>query len=61
MAQPVEELLRARNVHPTNAELATLTARWAGLQAQRGTLEGIELGPADIALRTIPGGDHLER
>lgn len=59
MAQPVEELLRARNIHPTDTELAALTARWEGLQRQRGTLGGIALGPADIALRHIPGGDHL--
>lgn len=61
MTQSVEDLLRTRDIHPTDAELATLNARWAGLQKQRGTLEGINLGPADIALRTIPGGDHLER
>lgn len=60
MAQPVEELLRAKNVHPTDDELAALQARWDGLRRQRGELEGIDLGPADIALRHIPGGDHLE-
>lgn len=60
MTQLVKELLRSKNIHPTEKELAALTARWGSLQQQRGDLEGITLGPADIALRHIPGGDHLE-
>lgn len=60
MAQLVEELLRSKNIHPTESELVALTARWNDLQQQRGSLKGINLGPADIALSHIPGGDHLE-
>lgn len=57
----VEEQLRSRNIHPTDAELATLNAQWANLVRQRGKLDGIALADADIALRCIPGGDHVEQ
>lgn len=60
MAQLVEELLRSRNIHPSEQELSALITRWQNMQRQRGDLEGIHLGEADIALRNIPGGDHLE-
>lgn len=60
MSQLIRDLLADRNIHPSDTELAGLAARWQGLQRQRGSLEGIALGEADIALRTIPGGDHLE-
>lgn len=57
----VEEQLRSRNIHPTDAELATLNAQWANLVRQRGELHGIALADADIALRCIPGGNHVEQ
>lgn len=60
MTQLVEEILRSRNIHPSEQELTALTRRWQGMQRQRGDLEGIRLGDADIALRSIPGGDHVE-
>lgn len=61
MSRYVEEVLRSKNIHPTDPELESLAAKWQALQRQRGTLAGITLADADIALRCIPGGDHVEQ
>ncbi|MGP6175316.1 hypothetical protein [Corynebacterium sp. A21] len=56
----VKELLNSKNIHPSAEELKVLSARWEMLQRQRGDLAGINLADADIALKNIAGGDHLE-
>lgn len=61
MSRYVEEVLRSKNIHPTDPELESLAAKWQALQRQRGTLASIALDDADIALRCIPGGDHVEQ
>lgn len=59
MAQSVKDALASRGVHPTEEHLTKISAKWAEIEARKGTLEGAHLDDADIALRSIPGGDHI--
>lgn len=59
MVQSVQDALAARGVHPTEEHLTKLEAKWAEIVARKGALEGAHLADADIALRNIPGGDHV--
>lgn len=56
----IKELLENKGIKPREEHLEILETRWNGLAELRGDLEGINKDDADIALRNIPGGDHVE-
>lgn len=58
MSISVKDILAARGIHPTDEHLMKIEAKWADIQALKGSLEHANLDDADIALRNIPGGDH---
>lgn len=59
MAPSVYDTLAAKGIHPSDDHLTRLEEKFAEIQARKGTLEGIAVNDADIALRNIPGGDHV--
>lgn len=60
MSLSIKELLENKGIKPREEDLEILETRWKGLAELRGDLEGINKDDADIALRNIPGGDHVE-
>lgn len=60
LALSVKEILENKGIKPREEHLEVLERRWKGLQELRGDLEGVKIDDADIALRNIPGGDHVE-
>ncbi len=60
MALSVKDLLAEKGVKPSAEHLDKLEAKWAEVQTLKGDLNGLALDDADIALRNIPGGDHVE-
>ena len=61
MAFSVRDALAAKGVHPTDEHLKKLEGKWAEIEQRRNTLDGIRIDDADIAVRSIPGGDHVVR
>lgn len=59
MTESIEHALADRDLHPDRAHLERLTAKWREIRARKGDLDGIALDDADIALRNVPGGDHV--
>lgn len=60
MSFSVKDVLAARDVRPTPEHLEKLEAKWAEIQARKQTLSAVTLDYADIAVRNLPGGDHLD-
>lgn len=60
MSLSVKQLLENKGIKPREEHLETLENRWGGLQALRGNLENANIDDANISLRNIPGGDHVE-
>lgn len=56
----IKELLENKGIKPREEHLEILDRRWKGMAELRGDLEGVNIDDADIALRNIPGGDHVE-
>lgn len=56
----VKELLENKGIKPREENLEILETRLKGLKELRGNLDGINIDDADISLRNIPGGDHIE-
>ncbi|MGP6175281.1 hypothetical protein [Corynebacterium sp. A21] len=59
MSISVKDVLADRGIHPTEEHLVKIEAKWAQIQELKDGLENMNLDDADIALRNIPGGDHL--
>lgn len=59
-ALPIAATLAAKGVQPTPEHLRRLETKWAEIQTLAGDLTGADLDDADIAVRNIPGGDHVE-
>lgn len=59
MTLSVKQLLENKGIQVKSEHLELLEARWKGMQELRGDLEGVNIEDADIALRNIPGGDHI--
>lgn len=59
MALSVREVLAAKGVHPTDEHLAKLESKWAEISALKVGIEGLNIDDADIAVRNMPGGDHV--
>ena len=60
MALTVKELLEEKKISAKPEHLEILETRWKEMQELRGYLNGIAIDDADIAIRNIPGGDHIE-
>ena len=56
----IQELLKNKGIEVKETHLDVLEARWKGMQALRGDLEHVKIDDADIGVRNIPGGDHIE-
>lgn len=61
MAAFISEVLADKGITLPPEHREKLPAKWSEIQRLKGDLSGIRLEDADIALRNIPGGDHLER
>lgn len=60
MSISVRDMLAAKGIHPSDANLAKIEKKWQEIEAMKGTLEDISLDDADISLKNIAGGDHHE-
>ena len=56
----IQELLKNKGIEVKETHLDVLEARWKGMQTLRGDLEHVNIDDADIGVRNIPGGDHIE-
>lgn len=60
MSLSIKEILENKGIKPREAHLEILDTRWKGMAALRGDLEDVAIDDADIGMRNIPGGDHVE-
>ena len=56
----VKQLLENKGITPREEHLEILETRLKGMKALRSDLSGANIDDADIGLRNIPGGDHVE-
>lgn len=56
----IKEMLENKGIKPREEHLEILNTRWKGMADLRGNLDGIAIDDADIGIRNIPGGDHVE-
>jgi len=56
----IKEILENKGIKLRKEHLDTLENRWKGLSELRGDLSDANIDDADISLRNIPGGDHVE-
>lgn len=61
MSLSIQEILKSKGITANAANLPFLEARWKEVQALRGKLTNIPIDDANIGLRNIPGGDHIEQ
>lgn len=59
MTVSVQEVLAAKGITPGPGHLEKLEAKWAEIQQLKEGLDNTNIDDADIALRNIPGGDHV--
>lgn len=60
MSLSIKNLLENKGIKPREEHLEILDTRWKGMAALRGDLKGVNIDDADIGMRNIPGGDHVE-
>lgn len=60
MSFSVKDALAARGIRPSDEHLEKLEAKWEEIQGLKKNLDVVALDDADIAVRNIPGGDHVE-
>lgn len=60
MSLSIKELLENKGIKPREEHLEILDTRWNGMAELRGNLDGVAIDDADIGVRNIPGGDHIE-
>ncbi|MET4561125.1 hypothetical protein ABIA69_002270 [Lysinibacillus parviboronicapiens] len=60
MRLSIQQLLENKGIEAKSEHLELLKTRWGGMQSLRSNLEGIAIDDADIAIRNIPGGDHID-
>lgn len=60
MSLSIKELLENKGIKPREEHLEILDTRWNGMAELRGSLDGVAIDDADIGVRNIPGGDHIE-
>lgn len=56
MTLSVKEVLTAKGISPKPETLEKLESKWAEIQELKGNFK---LADEDIAVRNIPGGDHV--
>ncbi len=56
----IKELLESKGIKAREKHLEILDTRWKGMADLRGDLDGVAIDDADIGMRNIPGGDHVE-
>lgn len=61
MSFSVKDALAERGITPSPEHLQKLEAKWEEIQGLKKKLDVVPLDDADIAVRNIPGGDHLEQ
>ena len=59
MSIAVKVILADKGIYPSDEHLKKIEAKWAEIRQLKGDLENANLDDADIALRNIPGGDHI--
>ncbi|MGN4126942.1 hypothetical protein ACMGD3_18315 [Lysinibacillus sphaericus] len=60
MSLSIQQLLENKGIEAKSEHLELLKTRWEGIQSLRSNLEDIAIDDADIAIRNIPGGDHID-
>lgn len=60
MSLSVKEMLENKGIKPREEHLEILEKRWNGMAELRGDLKDVPIDDADIGIRNIPGGDHVE-
>ncbi|WP_245639489.1 hypothetical protein [Viridibacillus arvi] len=53
-------MLENKGIPVKKDHVESLQVKWEGIQALRGSLEGVNIDDADISLKNIPGGDHID-
>jgi len=56
----IKLLLESKGIKPGEEHLEIIENRWEGMQNLRGNLENANIDDANISLRNIPGGEHVE-
>lgn len=59
MSISVKDVLADKGIHPSEEHLKKIESKWAEIRQLKGNLDNANLDDADIALKNIPGGDHL--
>lgn len=60
MSLSIKQLLENKGIKPREEHLEILERRRKGMAELRGDLSGVAIDDADIGMRNIPGGDHVE-
>ncbi|SFE82215.1 hypothetical protein [Alteribacillus iranensis] len=60
MKLSIRDVLKDKGIIVKNNHLPVLEERWEGMELLRKEAEDANLDDYDIALRNIPGGDHIE-
>ncbi len=60
MAKSVEAQLSAKGIKANPKTLAVVTRRWQAIQEMRKEITKGKINDADISLKNIAGGDHIE-
>ncbi|GED14641.1 hypothetical protein [Aneurinibacillus migulanus] len=60
MKVTLRDVLESRGVQVSESHLDVLEQRWQAIQYLKADFESAVLDDYDIALRHIPGGDHIE-
>lgn len=56
----VREIIEDKGLQVKDAHLEELEIRWKNICDLKGNLENAQIDEADIGMRNIPGGDHIE-
>ncbi|MEW9674886.1 hypothetical protein ABRT01_01630 [Lentibacillus sp. L22] len=60
MGLSIEQILTSKGIQIGEGHVNVLESRWQALEELKGNLENAKIDDADIAVRNIPGGDHVE-
>lgn len=60
MKLSIREKLESKGITVKEEHLPLLKTRWASIQDLKKNIDSANLDDADISLRNIPGGDHIE-
>lgn len=60
MAQDIAQQLADKNIHPPAENLRRLETKFDEILDLKSGLNALRLDDADLAIRNIPGGDHVD-